>query len=89
MQTLQVEMVLGGYQIPSGTKVVSAGMVISNDGDHFDEPDEFIPERWLRGNPLYNTADPFSFLPFGRGPRYFWGTCSSKPIKRESSPVPG
>ena len=27
---------LGGYQIPSGTKVVSAGMVISNDGDHFD-----------------------------------------------------
>jgi len=65
----EVEMVLGGYQIPSGTKVVSAGMVISNDGDHFDEPDKFIPERWLRGNPLYNTADPFAFLPFGRGPR--------------------
>ena len=29
-------MVLGGFQIPSGTKVVSAGMVISIDGDHFD-----------------------------------------------------
>ena len=65
----QMDMVLGGYQIPSGTKVVTAGMVISNDEDHFDRPDEFIPERWMRGNPLHNTADPFAFLPFGRGPR--------------------
>ena len=77
-------MVLGGYQIPSGTKVVTAGMVISNDEDHFDRPDEFIPERWIRGNPLQNTADPFAFLPFGRGPRCslfyfslltFWEKC--------------
>ena len=33
-------MVLGGYEIPSGTKVVSAGMVISNDGDNFDDDDD-------------------------------------------------
>ena len=52
------------------TKVVSAGMVISNDGDHFDEPDKFLPERWIRGSPLHHTADPFAFLPFGRGPRW-------------------
>ena len=62
-------MVLGGYQIPSGTRVVSAGMVISNDADHFEHPHQFIPERWIRGDPLQHTADPFAFLPFGRGPR--------------------
>jgi len=65
----ETDMVLGGYQVPRRTKVVSAGMVISNDADHFDQPDQFVPEQWMRGNSLYNNADPFAFLPFGRGPR--------------------
>ena len=71
------------------TKVVSAGMVISNDGDHFDEPDKFLPERWIRGSPLHHTADPFAFLPFGRGPRWllhclkYWILNISKPVHRQ------
>ena len=66
---LQVDMVLGGYHIPSGTKVVRAGMITSVSSEHFTDPESFVPERWLRADPKYNTANSFANLPWGHGPR--------------------
>jgi len=65
----QVDMVLGGYHIPSGTKVVRAGMITSVSSKHFTDPESFVPERWLRADPKYNTANSFANLPWGHGPR--------------------
>eukprot|EP00092_Neocalanus_flemingeri_P009084 GFUD01009779.1.p1 GENE.GFUD01009779.1~~GFUD01009779.1.p1 ORF type:complete len:270 (-),score=71.07 GFUD01009779.1:246-1055(-) len=65
----QVEMVLGGYQIPVGTKVIRFGQVAANSEDNFTSPDKFLPERWIRGHADHHTADLFSNLPFGHGPR--------------------
>jgi hypothetical protein len=39
--------------------------------EHFEDPDAFIPERWLRGGSREKSGDihPFVTLPFGFGPR--------------------
>ena len=66
----QVEMTLGGYEIPIGTKVIRWGMISSNSSENFSNPEMFLPERWLRENSLYKKTSPFANLPFGHGPRY-------------------
>ncbi|CAH0558339.1 unnamed protein product [Brassicogethes aeneus] len=58
-----------GYHVPKGTVVVSQNQVISRLGEHFNDPYEFKPERWLKDHPLYKKHDPFLVLPFGHGPR--------------------
>ena len=64
-----VDMVLSGYRIPKGTFVLRGGQVMSNNPANFHEPEKYIPERWLRGHPLKNSAHPHASLPFGHGPR--------------------
>ena len=65
----QKDMVLSGYQIPTGTRVTFLTMVPMNSEKHFENPDTFVPERWLRGCPQHNDAHPFAFIPFGHGAR--------------------
>lgn len=48
--------------------------VIQNDPEYFPKTKEFIPERWIKGDPLYektkmNGNNPFVYQPFGFGPR--------------------
>ena len=63
------DMVLGGYQIPTGTVVTYWNMLAMNDEKNFVEPEKFKPERWLRGCPGHHTAHPFAAIPFSFGPR--------------------
>jgi len=63
------DMVLGGYQIPSGTVVTYWNLLAMNDEKNFPEPEKFKPERWLRGCPGQHTAHPFAAIPFSFGPR--------------------
>jgi len=65
----QVDMVLGGYQIPKDTVVTYLTALTMNDSDYFEDPEKFIPERWLRGCPEHHTAHPFAAIPFSHGPR--------------------
>ncbi len=38
--------------------------------EYFDEPDSFIPERWLKdGSATYRAPPAFVMLPFGHGAR--------------------
>jgi cytochrome P450 len=42
--------------------------------DFFEEPEKFIPERWLKDNhdpgcPHARNTHPYAHLPFGFGPR--------------------
>lgn len=40
--------------------------------DNYTNPDQFIPERWLKtttGELSYKNANPFAYLPFGFGTR--------------------
>lgn len=72
---LQTDVVLSGYRVPRGTVVVSQNQVICRLPEYFDEPNSFIPERWLRdsNNKIDQTREksinPYMVLPFGHGPR--------------------
>ncbi|XP_029173132.1 cytochrome P450 302a1, mitochondrial isoform X2 [Nylanderia fulva] len=73
---LQTDVVLSGYHVPQGTLVVTQNQVICRLPEYFDEPNSFIPERWLRdSNNKINqitrekSLSPYIVLPFGHGPR--------------------
>uniref|UniRef100_A0A1Q3FR33 Putative cytochrome p450 12a4 mitochondrial n=1 Tax=Culex tarsalis TaxID=7177 RepID=A0A1Q3FR33_CULTA len=66
------DIVLQGYQIPKGTDVAMAAMILHSGDEYFERGNEFLPERWLKtetGCPSGKDVHPFLFLPFGFGPR--------------------
>lgn len=53
--------------IPKGTIIYIPMMGLQYDTDYFKDPESFIPERFSK-----DRADeivPFTFIPFGEGPR--------------------
>ncbi|XP_070169036.1 cytochrome P450 302a1, mitochondrial [Polyergus mexicanus] len=72
---LQTDVILSGYHVPEGTVVVTQNQIICRLPEYFDEPNSFIPERWLRDttNEINKTREksvnPYIVLPFGHGPR--------------------
>ncbi|KAL0278225.1 UNVERIFIED_CONTAM: hypothetical protein PYX00_000103 [Menopon gallinae] len=67
------DLVIGGYQIPKGTRLLSAHDIACKDEKNFKQADKFIPERWLKSENHSDLDSPdgsrFAFLPFGFGPR--------------------
>ncbi|XP_025108023.1 probable cytochrome P450 CYP44 isoform X2 [Pomacea canaliculata] len=61
-------MIIGDYQIPEGTVIHLNNTTLFRDPEFFEEPDTFIPERWLRDESVQK-VHPFILLPFGHGPR--------------------
>jgi len=55
---------VAGYRLPAGTLVFPAIVLVQTSSDAFNDPDEFRPERFLDGS-----APPYTFIPFGGGPR--------------------
>ncbi|XP_072415399.1 cytochrome P450 3A21-like isoform X1 [Chiloscyllium punctatum] len=58
---------LNGITIPKGTIVMVPSYVLHRDPDYWQEPEEFRPERFSEENK--ESRDPYTFLPFGVGPR--------------------
>lgn len=51
-----------------------ATVVLQNDAEYFPKTVDFVPERWIKGDPLFDESkmhgnNPFVYLPFGFGPR--------------------
>jgi len=68
----ETDMVLAGYQIPAGTKVSATIVDPMRSEKHFQNADQFIPERWMRGCPAAEAgkkSHPFACIPFSHGPR--------------------
>ncbi|KAB7496562.1 Cytochrome, mitochondrial [Armadillidium nasatum] len=61
------DFVLRDFQVPKGTVIVTQNQVSCRLEEYFDEPNSFIPERWLEKSS--GRKNPFVFLPFGHGPR--------------------
>ncbi|XP_064644431.1 cytochrome P450 10-like [Lineus longissimus] len=67
---LNCPMTLAGYNVPKGTIIATNNQTICRDDMYFDQPDEFIPERWLKdGSATLRPPPRFAMLPFGYGPR--------------------
>jgi cytochrome P450 len=56
-----------GYEIPADHRVMYSIYLAHRDKQHWDSPDAFMPERFNPGPGAAPT--PFSYLPFGGGPR--------------------
>lgn len=54
-----------GYQIPAGRRVLYSIYLAHRDPRYWQNPAEFIPERFAPEQ----TRQPYTFLPFGGGPR--------------------
>ncbi|CAO2148984.1 unnamed protein product [Urochloa humidicola] len=59
-----------GYHIPKGWKVFAAQSITHLDSRFFNEPTKFDPSRFEKRSSI----PPYSFLPFGGGPRMCPGT---------------
>ena len=60
---------VNGYLIPKGSQVLQSNYVIAHDPRNFTDPEKYLPERWLRGDPDQTDAHTFANIPFGYGPR--------------------
>ncbi|NWS73264.1 CP3AO protein, partial [Crotophaga sulcirostris] len=58
---------LNGVTIPKGMGVLIPSYVLHRDPGCWPEPEEFRPERFSKENK--ESIDPYTFLPFGAGPR--------------------
>ncbi|XP_059176960.1 probable cytochrome P450 12a5, mitochondrial [Physella acuta] len=66
---LTKDIVASGYNIPAGTVVILGNQRASK--KCFEDPDKFIPERWMRADDgrKQDNTNSMAVLPFGHGPR--------------------
>ena len=58
---------LGGYPVPKGTGIAAVPWVVHRDPRWYENPEQFLPERW-EGD-LLKKLPRFAYFPFGFGPR--------------------
>jgi cytochrome P450 len=63
---------IAGYRVPAGSPVLMSQWVTHRDPRYYDEPERFLPDRWL--DQRYKTAPRFTYFPFGGGPRVCIGS---------------
>lgn len=59
------DVTLAGYRVPAGSRVMVSYYLVQRHPAYWDAPTEFRPERWRSD---FRPA-PFTYLPFGGGPR--------------------
>jgi cytochrome P450 len=64
----QIDVELGGYHIPKDSLIVISPLITHRLPHLYDNPQQFLPERWSRIKP-----GAFDYLPFSAGPRLCLG----------------
>ncbi|KAL2736912.1 cytochrome P450 6B5-like [Vespula squamosa] len=59
-------------ELPAGMRVVIPIYGLHHDPDHYPDPETFNPDRFMDENK--RTRHPYTYLPFGEGPRACIGT---------------
>jgi cytochrome P450 len=66
-RTVRSDFEIRGYRIPAGANLVMSQWIMHRDPRYFDQPEKFVPERWLNGGSA--KLPRFAYFPFGGGPR--------------------
>ena len=69
---------LGGYQLPVGTEIVFSAFHTHHDATLYENPHQFIPERWETINP-----SAYEYIPFSTGIR----SCIGMPLALMEIPI--
>ncbi|CAL1535879.1 unnamed protein product [Lymnaea stagnalis] len=69
VRILPVDVVLSGYKVPAGQILTMFNPRPAR--LNFEDPDKFLPERWLRSNESrkQDSTNKMAVLPFGHGPK--------------------
>ncbi|XP_048753533.1 probable cytochrome P450 49a1 [Ostrea edulis] len=68
-RSLDKDITLKGFRIPAYTNIVFCSGITCQNSKYFEEPEQFIPERWIRDDEKYSPTHAFAHIPFGHGPR--------------------
>ncbi|KAG0619423.1 hypothetical protein M758_4G138700 [Ceratodon purpureus] len=71
---------LAGYDIPAESKILVNAWWIGNNPDLWDQPEKFMPERFLAAEFTEAKSIDFRFLPFGAGRRSCPGSVMAMPL---------
>jgi cytochrome P450 len=58
---------VGSHPVAAGTTVLMSPWAMHRNPDFFEDPEEFVPERWENG--LASRLPRFAYFPFSSGPR--------------------
>ena len=65
-----------GHRIPAGTRVLFSIFLTHRHAAHWPDPDRFDPDRFDAAT--RSAPEPFTYLPFGGGPRFCIGTAMAR-----------